>query len=110
MPPRRSASSTPAPHDAARPADPTLRRTHITHLRRIEGQVRGLIAMVEQDRPCADLITQVAAVRESLLSVAKSVMRNHLRHCAATALSGPPTQREPMVEEILDLVAKVSRG
>jgi DNA-binding FrmR family transcriptional regulator len=89
--------------------DPAIKAANLKHLRRIEGQVRGIAAMVEQDRYCADIITQVAAVRESLHSVARNLMRNHLRHCAAAAMHEDGKQRDEMVDELLDLVGKLSR-
>jgi DNA-binding FrmR family transcriptional regulator len=65
--------------------------------------------MVEADRYCADIITQIAAVRESLHSVARNLMRNHLQHCAAAALAENGDRRDEMVEELLDLVGKIAR-
>lgn len=89
--------------------DPALKRANLNHLRRIEGQVRGVAAMIEQDRSCADIITQVSAVRESLHAVARNLMRNHLRHCASAAIREGDASRDAMVDELLDLVGKVAR-
>ncbi len=89
--------------------DPAIKESNLTHLRRIEGQVRGIAAMVQDDRYCADIITQVMAVRESLNSVARNLMRNHLRHCASAALRELGPGRDQMIEEILDLSTKLSR-
>ena len=78
-----------------------------TRLRRIEGQVRGLQKMVEQDRYCADIITQVASVQEALRGVARNLMKNHLHHCSAKALrSGKKEQTEAMYDELLELIYK----
>ena len=63
--------------------DPDTKTANVKRLRRIEGQVRGIQKMVEEDRYCADIIVQVAAVQEALRGVARSLMRNHLHHCAA---------------------------
>jgi DNA-binding FrmR family transcriptional regulator len=79
------------------------------HLRRIEGQVRGIAAMIEDDRYCADIITQVSAVRESLHAVARNLLRNHLTFCAAAAMQGDAAQRDDMIEELLNMVGKLSR-
>ncbi|MDZ4753471.1 MAG: metal-sensitive transcriptional regulator [Phycisphaerae bacterium] len=87
--------------------DNALKAANIKHLRRIEGQVRGLAGMVEEDRYCADIITQVSAVRESLQTVARNLMRNHLRHCAAKAMHDEGMTREAMVDELMELVAKL---
>ena len=65
--------------------------------------------MVEDDRYCADIITQVSAVRESLHAVARNLMRNHLNHCAAEAMAHEGAARDAMVTELLDLVGKVAR-
>ncbi|MBC7833569.1 MAG: metal-sensitive transcriptional regulator [Phycisphaerales bacterium] len=89
--------------------DTDLKELNTNHLRRIEGQVRGILRMVEEDRYCADIITQVAAVRESLHSVARNLMRNHLKHCAAAAMQEEGSRRDEMVDELLDLVGKISR-
>ena len=66
--------------------DPEIKEANRNRLRRIEGQIRGLQKMVEDERYCADIITQVASVQEALRGVARNLMRNHLRHCAAKAL------------------------
>ena len=61
--------------------------------------------MVEEDRYCADILVQIAAVQEALGSVGKALMRNHLRHCAAQAIkTGTPAEAERMYEEIMNLV------
>jgi len=87
--------------------DNALKAANLKHLRRIEGQVRGLARMVEEDRYCADIITQVSAVRESLQTVARNLMRNHLQHCAAQAMHDEGMTREAMVDELMELVAKL---
>jgi DNA-binding FrmR family transcriptional regulator len=85
--------------------DPTLKEANRKRLRRIEGQVRGLQKMVEDDRYCADVITQVASVQEALRGVARNLMKNHLHHCAAKALrSGKKQETEAMYEELLELI------
>jgi DNA-binding FrmR family transcriptional regulator len=89
--------------------DPELKEQNLRHLARIEGQVRGLIKMVNDDRYCADIITQVTAVRESLHSVAKNLMRNHIKHCAAAAIRRGDGDAEAMYDEIVDLVGRISR-
>jgi DNA-binding FrmR family transcriptional regulator len=85
--------------------DPEIKGANRKRLRRIEGQIRGLQKMVEEDRYCADIITQVASVQEALRGVARSLMRNHLHHCAAKALrSGKKEEAEKMYDELLDLI------
>ena len=90
--------------------DPSLRAENRRRLRRIEGQVRGLARMVENDRYCRDILVQVSSVREALRAVAKNLMRNHLRHCASEAIRrGSARQAESMYEELLDLIYRQSR-
>jgi DNA-binding FrmR family transcriptional regulator len=85
--------------------DPELKDANRKRLRRIEGQIRGLQKMVEEDRYCADIITQVASVQEALRGVARNLMRNHLHHCAAKALqSGKKEETEAMYDELLELI------
>ncbi len=85
--------------------DPELKDANQKRLRRIEGQIRGLQKMVEEDRYCADIITQVASVQEALRGVARNLMKNHLHHCAAKALkSGKKEETEAMYDELLELI------
>jgi len=85
--------------------DPLLKESNRKRLRRIEGQVRGLQKMVEEDRYCADIITQIASVQEALRGVARNLMKNHLHHCAAKALrSGKKEEVQAMYDELLELI------
>jgi DNA-binding FrmR family transcriptional regulator len=85
--------------------DPELKDANRKRLRRIEGQVRGLQKMVEEDRYCPDIITQVASVQEALRGVARNLMKNHLHHCAAKALkSGKKEEAQAMYDELLELI------
>jgi DNA-binding FrmR family transcriptional regulator len=85
--------------------DPEIKAANRHRLRRIEGQIRGLQKMVEEDRYCPDIITQVASVQEALRGVARNLMRNHLHHCAAKALrSGKKQEAEAMYDELLELI------
>ena len=78
-------------------------------LRRIEGQVRGLQKMVEEDRYCADVLTQISSVQEALRSVGRELMRNHLKHCASSAIRSGDAEAEAMYDELVDLMYKHSR-
>ena len=89
--------------------DPDAKERNVKRLRRIEGQVRGLQKMVEEDRYCADILTQISSVHEALRSVGRELMRNHLRHCASAAIRSGPGDAEPMYDEIIDLMYKHSR-
>jgi DNA-binding FrmR family transcriptional regulator len=85
--------------------DPELKVANLKRLRRIEGQVRGLQRMVEEDRYCADIIVQVASVQEALRGVARNLMKNHLQHCASKALtSGKAKKSAAMYDELLELI------
>lgn len=90
--------------------DPEIKKTVQNRLKRIEGQIRGLQKMVEEERYCADVITQVSSVQEALRGVSKSLLQNHLRHCAAAAMqSGDPSVQEAMVTELVQLMDRGSR-
>src|SRR2546429_3456202 len=90
--------------------DPEIKEANQKRLRRIEGQVRGLQKMVEEDRYCADVIVQIASVQEALRGVARNLMKNHMRHCAAKAIgSGKSAEKEAMYEELLG-VSEVQQG
>jgi DNA-binding FrmR family transcriptional regulator len=87
--------------------EPSIKDANLRRLRRIEGQVRGLHKMVEDERYCADIVIQLASVQEALRGVAKSLMRNHLHHCAAQAIrEGTEQEATAMYDELLDLIYK----
>ena len=108
------ASKTPSPapcgcdvsDDGRRAAgvDPDIKAANLRRLRRIEGQVRGLQKMVNEDRYCADIMTQISSVHEALRSVGRELMRNHLRHCATAAIRSGEDEAEEMYSEIVDLM------
>jgi DNA-binding FrmR family transcriptional regulator len=89
--------------------DPAIKKKNLTRLRRIEGQVRGLHAMVEQERYCADILTQISSVHEALRGVARELMRNHLKHCAASAIREGAERADQMYDELIELMHKHSR-
>ena len=90
--------------------DADIKHAVLTRLRRIEGQLRGLQRMVEEERYCADVLTQVASAQEALRGVSRELLANHLRHCTTAALrSGDPAQAETVYAELLDLVQRASR-
>ncbi|HEY1422407.1 MAG TPA: metal-sensitive transcriptional regulator [Candidatus Acidoferrum sp.] len=93
------------PGHKAAGVDPQLKENNRKRLRRIEGQVRGLQKMVEEDRYCADVIVQIASVQEALRGVARNLMKNHLQHCAAKALrSAKKEEAAAMYDELLGLI------
>ena len=86
--------------------DPEIKAKNLTRLRRIEGQIRGLQNMVEDDRYCADVLTQISSVHEALRSVARELMRNHLKHCATAAIKAGDESAEAMYDELVELMHK----
>jgi CsoR family transcriptional regulator, copper-sensing transcriptional repressor len=89
--------------------DPEIKARNLTRLRRIEGQVRGLQKMVDDDRYCADILMQISSVQEALRSVSRELMRNHLKHCAAAAIRSGDDAAEAMYDELVDMMYKHSR-
>ena len=82
----------------------------IKRLHRIEGQVRGIEKMVEDDRYCIDILTQIGAVNTALESLAYKVLEDHVRHCVAGALtSGAEAEALEKTEELLAAVQRFSR-
>ena len=79
-------------------------------LSRIEGQVRGLSKMVEEDRYCIDIVTQISAVRAALRRVEEEVLRDHVAHCVEHAIaSGDKADQRLKVAELMDVVSRASR-
>lgn len=79
------------------------RQRNLVRLRRIEGQVRGLQKMIEDDRWCADVVTQIASVQEALRGVARELLRNHLEHCVAATASASAEERAAVLDEVVDV-------
>jgi CsoR family transcriptional regulator, copper-sensing transcriptional repressor len=84
--------------------DAELKDRNLKRLRRIEGQVRGIQRMVDEDRYCADILTQISSVHEALRGVGRELMRNHLKHCAAQAIRAGEEEAEQMYDELIDLM------
>ena len=90
-------------HDAAK-------QSVAARLKRIEGQVRGVLRMVEQDRYCVDVLTQVSAVRAALHKVEEQILRDHVSNCVAGAfVSGNPVEQRHKVEELVDTIGRMTR-
>jgi DNA-binding FrmR family transcriptional regulator len=84
--------------------DPAIKTRSLNRLRRIEGQIRGLQRMVEGERYCADILTQLSSVQEALRAVGRELLRNHLRHCATSAIRHGGKEAEAMYEELVALM------
>jgi len=90
--------------------DPEIKDSNLKRLRRIEGQVRGLQKMVEDDRYCPDILTQISSVQEALRAVGRELMRNHLKHCATQAIrSGDGEAAEATYDELIEMIYRHSR-
>src|SRR3954447_20650534 len=89
--------------------DPDVKSRNLNRLRRIEGQLRGLQRMVDDDRYCADILTQISSVQEALRGVSRELMRNHLKHCATGAIRSGGTEADRMYDELVDLMYTHSR-
>ena len=79
-------------------------------LSRIEGQVRGLARMVEDDRYCIDIVTQIAAARAALRRLEEEILRDHVGHCVEHAIaSGNKNEQRRKIEELMDVVGRADR-
>jgi DNA-binding FrmR family transcriptional regulator len=89
--------------------EPDIKARNLRRLRRIEGQVRGLQKMVEEDRYCAEIMTQISSVHEALRAVGRELMRNHLKHCATAAIRDGDGKADAMYDELVEMMYKHSR-
>ncbi|MFZ5734551.1 MAG: metal-sensitive transcriptional regulator [Pseudomonadota bacterium] len=79
-------------------------------LNRIEGQVRGLARMVDEDRYCIDIVTQISAVRAALRRVEEEVLKDHVAHCVEHAItSGDKADQRKKIAELMDVFGRVER-
>jgi len=82
----------------------------LKRLGRIEGQVRGLARMVEQDRYCIDIVTQISAVRAALRKVEEEILRDHVGHCVEGAIaSGNKSDQRRKIAELMDVLGRADR-
>ena len=82
----------------------------ITRLHRIEGQVRGIEKMVEDERYCIDIVTQIGAVRAALRRVEEEILRDHVAHCVDHAIkSGNKADQRRKVAELMDVMGRAAR-
>ena len=90
-------------HDATRAAV-------VTRLKRIEGQVGGLLRMVDEDRYCVDVLTQINAVRAALHKVEEQILRDHVSHCVAGAFAtGDVIEQRNKIEELVTTIGRMTR-
>jgi len=82
----------------------------LKRLRRIEGQVRGVQGMVEDDRYCIDVVTQIAAAKAALRRVEEEILRDHVAHCVEHAItSGDKADQRRKIAELMDVVGRADR-
>ncbi len=111
-------SATPTRRKAARaaPADDVTRGysatkdAHLKRLARIEGQVRGITRMVEQDKYCIDILTQVSAVTKALQAVSLGLLDEHMAHCVANAAAAGGEEGAAKLKEASDAIARLVRS
>ncbi|NHD15788.1 MULTISPECIES: metal-sensitive transcriptional regulator [Actinopolyspora] len=83
---------------------------YLKRLRRIEGQIRGLARMVENDEYCIDVLTQISAATKGLQSVSLGLLDEHLKHCVAEALNEGGEAADEKVREASDAIARLVRS
>jgi DNA-binding FrmR family transcriptional regulator len=90
--------------------DTEHKQSNLKRLGRIEGQVRGLARMLEEDRYCIDIVTQISAVRAALRKVEEELLRDHVGHCVEHAItSGNKTEQRKKIAELMDVFARAER-
>ena len=93
-----------------KPTRGTRHDADLARLARIEGQVRGVRRMVEEGAYCIDILRQVQAARAALQSVSRRILRRHLEHCVADALShGAAEDAHARIEEVMDVISRTDR-
>ncbi|ACZ86625.1 metal-sensitive transcriptional regulator [Streptosporangium roseum] len=86
------------------------KQDHLRRLRRIEGQARGLQRMVEEDKYCIDILTQVSATNRALQSFAIALLEEHMAHCLADAAARGGPEAEAKIKEASDAIARLVRS
>ena len=82
----------------------------LARLKKVEGQVRGIARMVEEDRYCIDIVTQISAVRAALRRVEEEVLRDHVSHCVEHAItSGDKADQREKIAELMAVIGRSDR-
>ncbi|MGE0665784.1 MAG: metal-sensitive transcriptional regulator [Sphingomonadales bacterium] len=88
--------------------NPKTKKSCLSRLGRIEGQVRGISRMIEDDRYCIDIMTQLQAVKAALKRVEDEILREHVSHCIADAMeNGDTAEKHQKIEELMEVVARL---
>ena len=85
----------------------TEKPAHLARLRRIEGQVRGLQRMVEEEKYCIDILTQVSAVTKALESVSLALLNEHMSHCVVSAARAGDEEASDKIDEVMAAIARL---
>ena len=93
----------------SKPGYSDQKATHLARLRRIEGQVRGLARMVEEDTYCIDVLTQIAATTKALQSTALSLLDEHLEHCVTAAVAKGGAEKQSKLREVSQALERLTR-
>lgn len=97
-------------HKGALQHDTGAKQGLLLRLRRVEGQVRGVQKMVEEERYCPDVLTQMSAIHQSLRAVERILMKSHLQHCTTEVVrSGDPKKAQRTYDELTELFYKHAR-
>ncbi|WP_040804610.1 metal-sensitive transcriptional regulator [Nocardia concava] len=97
-------------HDHAAHGYITAKDDYLKRLRRIEGQARGLQRMVEEEKYCIDILTQVSAMTKALQAVAMGLLEDHISHCVVDAAVAGGPEAEAKIKEATDAIARLVRS
>jgi DNA-binding FrmR family transcriptional regulator len=86
------------------------KENYLKRLRRIEGQVRGIARMIDEDKYCIDVLTQISAVNSALRSVALTLLDEHLGHCVSRAVAGGGAEAAAKLDEASAAIARLVRS
>lgn len=89
------------------PRTESEKTTVINRLKRIEGQVRGIQKMVEEDRYCLDILVQISAIQAALKKVGHEVTERHIKHCVSDAMKSG--DGEPVIDELMNVLKQISK-
>jgi DNA-binding FrmR family transcriptional regulator len=89
--------------------DPAAKAAILIRLRRAKGQTEGIERMVESDRECAEIVTQIIAARASLMAVAKALLKDHMKRSHLLAAQNGEVELDGMYQDLVDLLTKMAR-
>ena len=93
-----------------KPMQDKSRKSVTARLKRIEGQVRGVARMIEEDRYCIDILTQTSAIKAALHKVEEAILRDHVSHCVAHAFAaGGRSEQRAKIDELVGVLEKLAR-